>query len=71
MGPRGGIPLVLLNRVRGTIDWWDPQFLDCLAAAHDVIVFDDVGVGYTTGEPRATPLRDSPTAQSNSSRHSS
>lgn len=52
LGPRGGVPLVLLNRVRGTIDWWDPEFLDHLAAAHDVIVFDNLGTGYTTGEPR-------------------
>ncbi|WP_410870177.1 alpha/beta fold hydrolase [Nocardia sp. A7] len=51
-GPRGGIPLVLLNRVRATIDWWDPLLLDYLAADHDVIVFDNVGVGYTTGRPR-------------------
>ncbi|MCC3331397.1 alpha/beta fold hydrolase [Nocardia abscessus] len=52
MGPRGGIPLILLNRVRATIDWWDPQLLDHLAADRDVIIFDDIGVGYTTGEPR-------------------
>ncbi|MFE2491957.1 alpha/beta fold hydrolase [Streptomyces mirabilis] len=52
MGPQGGVPLVLLNRFRGTIDWWDPEFLDYLAADHDVIVFDNVGVGYTGGEPR-------------------
>ncbi|WP_280372953.1 alpha/beta fold hydrolase [Nocardia abscessus] len=52
MGPRGGTPLILLNRVRATIDWWDPQLLDHLAADRDVIVFDDIGVGYTTGEPR-------------------
>ncbi|HEY9379183.1 MAG TPA: alpha/beta hydrolase, partial [Jiangellaceae bacterium] len=52
MGPRGGIPLVLLNRFRGTIDWWDPGFLDYLAAEHDVIVFDNIGTGYSTGEPR-------------------
>jgi pimeloyl-ACP methyl ester carboxylesterase len=51
MGPRGGVPLVLLHRFRGTIDWWDPQFLDLLAADHDVIIFDNIGVGYTTGEP--------------------
>ncbi|MFE7741794.1 alpha/beta hydrolase [Nocardia sp. NPDC057455] len=52
IGPRGGIPLILLNRVRATIDWWDPQLLEYLAAEHDVITFDDIGVGYTTGEPR-------------------
>ncbi|MEU6352686.1 alpha/beta hydrolase [Streptomyces sp. NPDC047072] len=50
-GPQGGVPLVLLNRFRGTIDWWDPEFLDYLAADHDVIVFDNVGVGYSSGEP--------------------
>ncbi|MEU4340249.1 alpha/beta hydrolase [Nocardia sp. NPDC023852] len=52
LGPRGGVPLVLLNRFRGTIDWWDPALLDRLAAEHDVIVFDDIGVGYSTGTPR-------------------
>ncbi|MET7655821.1 alpha/beta hydrolase [Streptomyces sp. NPDC005486] len=52
LGPTGGTPLVLLNRVRGTLDWWDPEFLDRLAADHDVIVFDNVGTGYTTGNPR-------------------
>ncbi|MFD3497127.1 alpha/beta fold hydrolase [Streptomyces sp. NPDC058676] len=52
MGPQGGVPLVLLHRFRATIDWWDPEFLDYLAADHDVIVFDNVGVGYTTGEAR-------------------
>ncbi|MEU1444017.1 alpha/beta fold hydrolase [Streptomyces mirabilis] len=52
MGPQGGVPLVLLQRFRATIDWWDPEFLDYLAADHDVIVFDNVGTGYTTGEPR-------------------
>jgi pimeloyl-ACP methyl ester carboxylesterase len=52
LGPRGGVPLVLLHRFRGTIDWWDPEFLDYLAAYRDVIVFDNVGIGYTTGEPR-------------------
>jgi len=51
-GRQGGVPLVLLNRFRGTIDWWDPEFLDYLADDHDVIVFDNVGIGYSSGEPR-------------------
>jgi pimeloyl-ACP methyl ester carboxylesterase len=51
IGPRGGVPLVLLQRFRATIDWWDPEFLDGLAADHDVITFDNVGTGYTTGDP--------------------
>ncbi len=53
-GPRGGVPLVLLMRFRGTIDWWDPEFVDRLAAGRDVILFDNVGIGYTGGEPRDT-----------------
>jgi pimeloyl-ACP methyl ester carboxylesterase len=52
LGPRGGVPLVLVQRFRGTIDWWDPEFLDYLSAERDVILFDNVGIGYTTGEPR-------------------
>ena len=52
LGPHGGVPLVLLHRFRGTIDWWDAEFLDYLAADHDVIVFDNVGIGYSSGEPR-------------------
>ncbi|MEU0075785.1 alpha/beta hydrolase [Streptomyces sp. NPDC006332] len=52
LGPQGGTPLVLLNRFRGTLDWWDPEFLDLLAEDHDVIVFDNVGIGYTDGTPR-------------------
>jgi pimeloyl-ACP methyl ester carboxylesterase len=49
-GPRGGVPLVLLHRFRGTIDWWDPEFLDALSADRDVIWFDNIGIGYTDGE---------------------
>ena len=52
LGPQGGVPLVLVQRFRGTVDWWDPEFLDYLAADHDVILFDNVGIGYTSGEPR-------------------
>jgi pimeloyl-ACP methyl ester carboxylesterase len=52
LGRRGGVPLVLVQRFRGTVDWWDPEFLDYLSAEHDVILFDNVGIGYTTGEPR-------------------
>ena len=54
LGPRGGVPLVLLHRFRGTLDWWDPEFLDLLAADHDVILFDNIGIGYTEGAPMTT-----------------
>ena len=45
-----GSPMLLANRMRGTIDTWDPLFLDALAAQHTVITFDYPGVGYSTGK---------------------
>lgn len=44
-----GSPIVLANRMRGTLDTWDPLFLDTLAEHHTVITFDYPGVGYSTG----------------------
>lgn len=44
-----GPPLLLANRFRGTIDTWDPAFLDALARHHSVIVFDFPGIGYSDG----------------------
>jgi pimeloyl-ACP methyl ester carboxylesterase len=45
-----GPPLLLLQRFRGTMDDWDPALLDTLAAAHRVIVFDNAGVGLSSGQ---------------------
>lgn len=44
-----GPPLVLLTRFRGTLDTWDPLFLDALATHHRVIAIDYPGVGYSRG----------------------
>lgn len=44
-----GTPIVLINRFRGTLDTWDPLFLDKLAENHNVITFDYTGIGYSTG----------------------
>jgi pimeloyl-ACP methyl ester carboxylesterase len=49
-----GLPVVLLQRYRGTVDDWDPQLLEHLAEARRVIVFDNVGVGSSTGVAPAT-----------------
>ncbi|MET3174341.1 alpha/beta hydrolase [Arthrobacter sp. UYCu721] len=54
LGPTGGVPLLLLHRFRATIDWWDPRFIESLAAERDVILFDNVGIGYTEGAPLTT-----------------
>ena len=54
IGPQGGVPLVLVHRFRATIDWWDPAFIEALASERDVILFDNVGIGYTVGAPMNT-----------------
>lgn len=38
-----------MNRFRGTLDTWDPLFLDNLAANYNVIWLDYNGIGYSTG----------------------
>ena len=44
-----GEPLLLFNRFRGTLDTWDPAFLDQLAAHYTVITFDYPGIGRSEG----------------------
>ncbi|MCL6670113.1 alpha/beta fold hydrolase [Streptomyces panaciradicis] len=48
-GPTGASPLVLLQHFRGTLDSWDGALIDALSAERDVIVFDNAGVGLSTG----------------------
>jgi len=50
LGQPGDTPLVLLNRFRGTMDEWDPAFVDRLATARQLILFDNVGVARTDGQ---------------------
>lgn len=45
-----GTPIILANRFRGTLDTWDPLFLDLLAKNNTVITFDYSGIGYSEGE---------------------
>jgi pimeloyl-ACP methyl ester carboxylesterase len=42
--------LVLLQHFRGNLDNWDPALVDLLAATREVIAFDNVGVGASTGQ---------------------
>jgi pimeloyl-ACP methyl ester carboxylesterase len=44
-----GSPIILSNRFRGTLDTWDPLFLDTLSKNYRVITFDYTGIGYSTG----------------------
>ena len=42
-------PLVLLQHFRGNLDNWDPALIGALASTRDVIMFDNAGVGGSTG----------------------
>ncbi len=53
-GIGSGVPLVLALRFRGTMDHWDPAFLDRLAAERDVIIFDNIGHAKTDGVAPST-----------------
>lgn len=44
-----GEPMILVTRMRGTMDTWDPLFLDGLARTNQVILVDYPGVGYSEG----------------------
>ncbi|MFI0446387.1 alpha/beta fold hydrolase [Actinomadura sp. 6N118] len=48
------VPLVFLQHYRGTLDNWDPQLIDTIAAKREVILVDNVGVGGSTGTTPST-----------------
>lgn len=48
----GGTPVVLLNHLAAVLDNWDPRVVDGIAAKHHVIVFNNRGIGASSG---ATP----------------
>ena len=45
----GPVPLLLLQHFRGNLDSWDPALVDALASTRQVVAFDNVGVGATSG----------------------
>jgi len=45
----GEPPLVLLQHLTGTMDDWDPEVIDGLAAGRRVYVFDNAGIGASEG----------------------
>jgi pimeloyl-ACP methyl ester carboxylesterase len=47
--PRG-VPIVLNQHFRGTMDYWDPTVTDGLAQNREVILFDNAGVASSSGE---------------------
>lgn len=47
----GGTPVIFLNHLAAVLDNWDPRIIDGIAAKHHVVVFDNRGVGASTGKP--------------------
>lgn len=53
-GDKGGTPLVLLAPLGFSLDDWDPAVVNGLAKYSTVILFDNKGVGASTGKTPAT-----------------
>jgi pimeloyl-ACP methyl ester carboxylesterase len=54
IGQKGGIPVVFLHHLTAVLEDWDPRIVDGLAAKHQVIVFDNRGVGGSGGSTPKT-----------------
>ena len=50
IGPDGGIPLLMLPHLSATMDNWDARLLNPIAKLRKIIVFDNQGVGASTGK---------------------
>src|SRR5215472_8660043 len=48
-GKDSGLPLLFLQHFTGTLDNWDPAVTDPLASGREVILFDNAGVGRSSG----------------------
>jgi pimeloyl-ACP methyl ester carboxylesterase len=53
-GKSGGVPLVFNQHFTGTMDHWDPLVTDGLAAAREVILFNNAGISSTSGKVQAS-----------------
>jgi pimeloyl-ACP methyl ester carboxylesterase len=45
-----GLPLLCLQHFTGTVDNWDPAVTDPLALGREVILFDNAGIGRSSGQ---------------------
>jgi len=43
-------PLICLQHFTGTLDNWDPPVTDVLASGRELILFDNAGIGRSTGK---------------------
>ena len=53
-GASNGMPLLFLIHFRGHMDLWDPLLINTLAATRPVILFDNAGVGKSSGQVAPT-----------------
>jgi pimeloyl-ACP methyl ester carboxylesterase len=49
-GSGAALPLLCLQHFTGTLDNWDPAAIDPLASGREVILFDNAGIGRSSGE---------------------
>ncbi|MBO9729948.1 MAG: alpha/beta hydrolase [Chitinophaga sp.] len=49
-----GVPVIFLNHLGATMDNCDPRIMDGIASAHQIICFDNRGVGATKGKTPKT-----------------
>ena len=54
LGPKGGVPLVLLNHWGAVLDNFDPRIVDGLATKHHVIALNYRGIGLSGGTAPVT-----------------
>lgn len=54
LGPNTGVPVIFLNHLGATLDNCDPRVMDGIAAKHQIIAFDNRGIGATNGTTPAT-----------------
>src|SRR5271154_6222187 len=55
-GKAGAVPLLFLEYFNSNMDGWDPAVTNGLAADHEVILFDNSGVGASGGETPNTVI---------------
>ncbi len=53
-GPGSTCPLLCLQHFTGNLDNWDPAVTDPLASGREVILFDNAGIGRSTGKAPQT-----------------
>lgn len=54
IGKKSEVPVVMLQRFRGTMDDWDPAFINELGKERTVLVFNNAGVASSNGEVPTT-----------------